>query len=675
MSVVREKSQTIKTIKLISLILRNFKGIRNFTLDINGNNAFIYGDNEVGKTTIFDAFTWLLFGKDSQNKTDFEIKTLDASGEAMHGLEHSVEATLELNNGKRITLKKVYMEQWTKKRGSAKPTFTGHTTDPFINGVPVKNKDYLDRISEIIDEDIFKLLTSLSYFNEQLHWKERRKLLLEVCGDITDEEVIATDKKLKKLPNILGDRKLEEHRDVIAAKRTEINRELEKIPVRIDEVEQGLSDISHIDKNKTSQEIVSLKEQIKSKEQQISRIENGGEIAEKQKKLAEVDTQILQIKNSLNAKVNEQISSKREKLSKVKNEISDLQLDIKAKERGIGIADNEMNNLQSKMNQLRTKWSETNAEEFSFEQEETCPTCGQSLPAEKLEAAREKALAAFNRDKAQQLQSINEEGKRKKEQVEELKTEIYEMSQKVSLLGEELAKKQAGVEAIESEIFDLQQSLKAPEESTGYKALVAKKEAIEGQIEELKKDKQLTINSILDEIIPLREQVAKLETDLASVTQHEKGLKRIDELKEQEKVLAAEFEKLEEELYLTEEFIRTKVQLLDEKINSKFKYARFKMFEVQINGGLKEVCETTYKGVPYSRGLNNAARINVGLDIINTLSEHYGFRAPIFVDNREAVTKLIDTKAQVISLVVSEKDKKLRVELVELDDKRYEEAV
>ena len=104
------------------------------------------------------------------------------------------------------------------------------------------------------------------------------------------------------------------------------------------------------------------------------------------------------------------------------------------------------------------------------------------------------------------------------------------------------------------------------------------------------------------------------------------------------------------------------MQLLEEKINSKFKHARFKLFDQQINDGLRENCETLYKGIPYSSGLNNAARINIGLDIINTLSDHYDFAAPIFVDNSEAVTKLIDVNAQVISLVVSEVDKELRIE-------------
>ena len=120
-------------------------------------------------------------------------------------------------------------------------------------------------------------------------------------------------------------------------------------------------------------------------------------------------------------------------------------------------------------------------------------------------------------------------------------------------------------------------------------------------------------------------------------------------------------ENLEQQLYLTEQFIRTKVQLLEDRINNKFELARFKLFDVQINGAVVECCETTYRGVPYS-SLNRGARINVGLDIIRTLSKHYGFNAPIWIDNAEAVTHLIEIDSQVIRLLVSEQDEKLRVE-------------
>ncbi|HHW94431.1 MAG TPA: AAA family ATPase, partial [Mogibacterium sp.] len=210
--------------KIKSLILRNFKGIRNFELNTDGKDVSIMGDNASGKTSLFDSFTWLLFGKDSLNRADFEIKTLKPDGKPEHGLEHSVEAILQLEDGSQIALKKVFREKWTKKKGSATATFTGHTTDYFIDGVPVQKKEYDARIAEIADENIFRLLTDPRYFNEIMHWTDRRKLLLEVCGDVSDQEVVSSNNGLSRLAEILGKRTIEQHRKVILARRAEINR-------------------------------------------------------------------------------------------------------------------------------------------------------------------------------------------------------------------------------------------------------------------------------------------------------------------------------------------------------------------------------------------------------------------------------------------------------------------
>ena len=203
-----------KELKLISLTLKNFKGIRSFHLDARGENARVFGDNATGKTTLFDSFLWLLFDKDSQNKKDFSIKTLDGNGKEMHNLEHEVEGMFSLD-GRTITLRKVFTEKWTRKRGSATSEFTGHETNYFIDGVPVKKKEYVDRVDQIVKEDIFKLLTSPSFFNEQVKWQDRRKILLEICGDISDMDVIASESKLSSLPGILNGRTIEEHRKEI----------------------------------------------------------------------------------------------------------------------------------------------------------------------------------------------------------------------------------------------------------------------------------------------------------------------------------------------------------------------------------------------------------------------------------------------------------------------------
>ena len=648
--------------KLLSLTLKNFKGVKNFTLDAQGGNVSIYGDNATGKTTLADAFLWLLFGKDSQNRADFAIKTLGADGEALHGLDHSVEAELNVG-GKSITLRKVYAEKWTKKRGEANKTFTGHTTDHFVDGVPVQKKEYDAAVAAVADEGVFKLLTNPRFFNDQLHWQRRREILLEVCGDVSDADVIASDKALARLPEILGNRTLEDHRKVIQTRRTEINKELDKIPVRIDEVERGLPDTAGLSKPQLETEAAGLKEAIRSKEQQIARIEEGGEVAEKTKRLREIEAELFKIQNGYQAGQGKKIQEAQKRLYDAKSKRSETALVIENTQKILEYNTRTIGDLVEKAEAKRQQWYEANAEQFAYEQSDTCPACGQKLPAERLQEAREKALADFNLRKAKRLEEITGEGKKLKARKEELEKESREKQDKLEGARKSLAAIDREVEAAASELEQVNQSLNEYMNDPAYQEKLQEKEAVEAAIRELKEGRTQEIIGIRGEIESLREQLRGAESKIANLDRREQGQKRIEELKAQERELAAEYERLEGELYLTEQFVRAKVGLLEDKINSRFEHARFKLFNVLVNGGIEEVCETLYRGVPYGSALNNAAQINVGLDIINTLSEHYEFEAPIWIDNREAVTRLIPTRAQLISLIVSEPDKKLRVEI------------
>jgi len=647
-------------VKLIKLSLKNFKGCRSFTLETQGNNCSVYGDNATGKTTLYDAFIWLLFDKDSQNRKDFEIKTFDSNGQPVHGLEHSVEAELDLN-GEKLTLEKSFYEKWTKKRGSAEKQFTGHTTDYYISGVPVKRSEYTARIAEIIDENIFKLLTNPTYFNEQLHWQERRKILLEVCGNVSDEEVIASDSSLSKLPEILGNRSIEQHRKVIQAKRAEINRELERIPVRIDEAELALPDITNIIPDKLSENMAKLKAEIQKKNQELARIESGGEIAEKTKQLRELEVELLALKNQHHNQYEAEIQEKQKLLSQAKEKHSDLLASIRGMEKSLELSREELDSLGNRMTTLRAKWHEVNNQQLGLDLDEVCPTCGQRWPQEHLEAYRERALAQFNREKAEKLEQVSAEGKRLKAKVTELEYETTELEKKIAEARKKLKEEEFAIDSYSKEIEFLRSEQSNYDTNSACVAKLAEVENVESAIENLRKGSVDAVAKVKEEIREIELDLATLEQEAAKVKQRKQGQERIEELKAQERELAAEYERLEQELYLTEQFIRAKVNLLEEKINNRFKYARFKLFDVQVNGAVVECCETMYQGVLYS-SLNHGARINVGLDIINTLSEFYGFSAPIFIDNREAVTKLVKTKGQIISLIVSEPDKTLRVE-------------
>ncbi|MGJ9460318.1 AAA family ATPase [Oceanobacillus sp. CF4.6] len=649
----------MKQLKLINLELNRFKGVGKFELNAAGENVQVFGDNATGKTTLFDAFVWLLFDKDSQNKKDFQIKTLQ-NGKVLHKLDHEVEATLEIDNTP-LTLKKVYKEKWTKKRGSVTSNFSGHTTDYFVDGVPSKRKEFEEKVASIVDENIFKLLTNPSFFNEQLGKNERRDLLLEIAGDITAEDVITSNPDLKKLIDVLGKRSIEDHKKVIAAKRKEINQELDRIPIRIDELSRGLPDINGLNKSQVISHMKTASDEMDAKLEQINNIRNGGEVNKLNAVISDIDLKISSVKNEHAQQGQQEVYGLKTKLQEEQSNVSILQSRVSSFEQRKGMNDANMKDIEDRMQTLRNQWKEQSAQEFDHESNCSCPSCGQDLPEEQLEEVK----ANFNRNKSQLLETVNQKGVELKNKLKSIQEENESTVNEIEKLNSQIEEKQKAVVKLESRIKEAQSIVKPITENASYNTLMQDRQATVQQIEQLRASVEESVKQVQQEIQGLKEKHNGLSADLSALNESERAKGRISELEQQEKELASEYEQLELELHLTEEFIRAKVNLLEDKINSKFRYARFNLFKENINGGIEEICETTYEGVPYSSGLNNAARINVGLDIIDTLSKHYGVQAPIFVDNAESITRLIDIDSQIIGLVVSESDKQLRVETKE----------
>lgn len=660
----------MKCIVLERLTLRNFKGIKELVLATNGGDTDVYGDNATGKTTVFDGFVWLLFGKDSQNKADFEIKGLDSSGKVLqHKLEHEVEGVF-LIDGRRRTFRRIYSEKWTKKRGAPIEAFEGHETSYFIDGVPLSMREYKAEVDSIIKEDLFKLLTSPSYFNEQLKKEERRKTLLEVCGDLTDAEVIHGNKDLEKLPAILGDRDIDSHKKVVSTRCTKINGEIKDLPIRISEVQRQMPDTSELDEESLKDDIATLRGRIEAKEAELSRILSGGEAAVKEKRLREIESELITIKNRLQSDVLDQVALKRDVVNRKHIEVDKYRRTIEDKQQRI--VQNERLAVARRQDADRLRQEFSSLKELTFEHPQghdpNCPTCGQVLPADKVKAAHDKAEADFNRQLAERKERINASGKAAVAEAQKFEQEGIRLKGEIDEMKDALAILETELMTAEAELTDLRADVKDPAADPQYASKQAESVEVQQQINDLRASVQDAEAATRIEIRRQRDEITEMEHDLVKFDGFRKAQARIIELEEQEKALAAEYERLQHELFLMEEFTKTKVSMLDAKINSKFRLARFRLFEDQINGGLKEVCDTLYKGVPYDGGLNNAARINVGLDIINTLGEHYGFSAPIFVDNAEAVTRLIDTNAQVIRLVVSEQDKQLRIETAAIQE-------
>ena len=623
--------------KLSEIMLNNFKGIKFINFEFDGNDASIYGDNATGKTTIFDSLCWLLFGKDSLDRADFEIKTL-VNGEPLHNVNHEVEATFSNDDGTGFTLKRIYREKYSNPRGG-ETKLTGHTTDYFINEVPVKEKEYKAFINNMINEDVFKLITNPLYFNEQYSWQNRRKLLLEMCGDVDDESVINSRDDLKRLAQLLNGHTVEEQKKIVAAKKTAINKELDMIPIRIDEAVRNKPEIVS-DKTKLTQDIQVILNGIDELEKEKAIINNGFEATEKQSKMREINRQ-------LEARRSEVLSDyKKDKRALRSNyELSLMQLkSLEAERDRCYDRHNDLNrdiDLENKrIEKLQDEFNSFNNQKFDTV---NCPTCGQPYPDEK----HAELETIFNTQKSTNL----EEWQKLIDSAKAMKQSYMEqqdlMAVKVDGLTNQIVDKQKEYDRQ----FKYYEKLQEPniEDDPVYKDLKAELFILElDDGNEADDDKLLKLDTELKE---LKSKKLVLETELNKFKMTADIDTRIAELEAQRQKLAEEKNLLDETSFLIDEFVKAKVDLLEQSINSHFEYARFKMFNVLVNGNIEECCETTYKGVPY-RSMNNAARMNVGLDIINALTKFYNVTAPVFIDNAEAVTDFIKCNSQTIKLVV-----------------------
>ena len=623
--------------KLLKLSLTNFKNIRQSTFEFNGENKIIFGDNATGKTTVFDSMCWLLFGKDSLDRSDFEIKTL-VNGEPIHKVNHEVEGEFSNDDGTQFTLKRVYREKYSNPRGGD-TKLTGHTTDYFINDVPVKEKEYKAYINNLISDDVFKLITNPLYFNEQYSWQNRRKLLLEMCGNVDDETVIRNHGELRKLLSILNGRTVEEQKKIVAAKKTAINKELDMIPVRIDEAIRNKPEVQS-DKDKLKADIETFNTGINKLEEEAAVIKNG-------LKETEVKSKIRSIKRTIDERRNQVLSDYDKEKTRLRGEYEFALKKLKSieQERDRLIDHNyetgkNIERENKRIEKLKEEFNVFNAQEFD---DVNCPTCGQPYSDDKRESLKE----AFNMQKAANL----EEWQKLIDSAENMKRSYIEQEEIVAVKIDGLTNQ------VEEQQQDYECKFKAYEEleqpdinkDSIYMDLQAQLFLLESELDDT--DTTNSYEAINKDIDEMKVKRTQLVDELNKHELIETIDERVKELEHKQQQLANDKNELDEAMFLMDEFIKAKVDMLEQSINSHFEYARFKMFNVLVNGNIEECCETTYKGVPY-RSMNNAARMNVGLDIINALTKYFKVEAPVFIDNAEAVTSFIHCHSQVIQLFV-----------------------
>lgn len=636
-------------LKKISLV--NFKGVRDYSVEFNEKLTSIMGKNGSGKTTIFDAFTWLLFGKDSEDRKVFNLRTLDAQGNVIERIPHEVTAVISVD-GQDITLSRRFNEKWTKKRGSSVEEYTGNEEERLFNEVPCSLKDWNEKIAAICPEQVFKFITNPLYFTSQKA-DVQRAMLFRMAGGVSDEEVAEGNSDFQTLLAQLTGKTLDEYKREIAAKKRRVKQEIDGIPERIDERKRSVPEAENwsaieaelskfrAELAKIDSKMVDVSEQMK--EFNARKHEAMNELSKIRTKAAERRSQIEQ---KILAEHYEEQSYRNELLQELK-----AQQDVHAHlTRLISSEQTTIDDNAAKVAKLRDEWKQVNSEALTFNDEDfVCPTCKRPLDVEDIEAKQAEMTQNFNLKKASRLADFSANGKAYNTAIEEGKTRL-EVAQKrmaeVELKVAELQDKLSNT--TEAEMPDTTAVVMADET---YQSILKDETRLVAVIaEEFSSEERAVLE---EERRIIQAAIEELTIVLSKRDIIESNNKRIAELESQMKSQSVELAALEGIEFTIQEFGKARIEAIEQKINGLFYKVKFKMFEKQINGGEVETCEAMVGGVPFS-DLNNAGKINAGLDIINAICKSEAITAPIFVDNAEAVNLLLATESQMVRLVVTD---------------------
>lgn len=640
----------MKSVKILRLTLENFKCHRLLNLQFDGLNASIYGDNAAGKTSVYDALTWLLFGKDSagNGEKNIEIKPLDSLGNvADHSAVTAVEAELSVD-GETVILRRTYKEVWSTKRGSSTETFTGNTSEYYIDGVPYKKNAFDDKVHEIVSEDVFRLLTSVSYFAAGLPWQQRRAVLFDMAGTLTDREIMAGNEAFAPLLEAMGKLELEDYKKKLGAEKRSLTGAKTDIPARISECQKTVEDLEGLDFAAAQAELDALNARKESLSEQVLAIENDTALSQKRLQIREAQMDLSALEKENEAYRRSQQNAVVDTVV-IARELDTLRTRLSGKQKLLANEEQFISFTDEKITAARNEWARVSTESFSGG---TCASCGQTLPAEKLQQAME----AFEKNRKDRLHRIENDAAALKQTKEQAAYRMASYLEEISGLEGEIQGKEQQLTAANVNVVTV----------ADMEDYAARKAALAERLDDLTKelaamaDNTIAVKGQLQQqIVQVRQQAARAAETVNKRSMLDYAHKRIETLRQDAKNAAECLEAVEKMLYLIDEYTRYKTRFVEDSVNSLFCLAKFRLYREQANGGVEDRCDVVFDGVPYL-GLNNGMKINVGIDIINALSRHHGVCVPLFVDNAESVTQLGYAGTQVIRLVVSADDKKLR---------------
>lgn len=665
-------------IKITKLELTNFKCFRHKEITFNDGVTIIKGRNGVGKTTIADAILWCLFGKNSQGQSDFDLKTHDDNGHPIPHLDHSVELEFDVSGVNEpsfcYNLKRTLKETWLKKRGSDEQVFKNNTTEYMINGEVKTAGDYKKCISELISEDVFKCITNPSYF-PSLKWQEQREFLSKLAGHIDVEE----NDDFKKLLAYMS----QENSDIIAYRKhlsyqiKQVKDKLEKIPVRLEEQNKALPE--KLDWEQVQSEYDKAKKGIEEVDKKILSIKSGnGQDLKKEELRKQLDTlhaEKNKIENALWKQNHDTISEYDGKIielshrfSSLLNDQRDIEGSVKSFETLIERCNETMRLCEKDAEQIRKEWYENEKSRLKLSEEDSvCPTCGQELPAELYQERITKLNEEFNKIKAEKKEELQKRAEKVKALRSDTEDQINEYKSKKTVAEAKLCEVNDNINAtfVEKQKTEKEKASLPPFDSVvindeKHIELEKKIESILHEIDNASitsEDDKKQLESLAMGKALSEETIKNLSIQMASKDQYDRIQSLIEGINEEQKELVTQLSELERKEDVARRYQDRQNQILEERINEHFSLVQWKMFRTVNNGGDpydEPYCECYVNGVAYHDGLNQAARLNSGLDIIRTLCKHYNVSAPIVIDNSESNLNIIQTESQQIRLEVAD---------------------
>ncbi|MCM1438980.1 MAG: AAA family ATPase [Roseburia sp.] len=660
----------MKQIIIKRLHLINFKGVADLTIDFDARTTDIAGRNGSGKTTVFDAFTWLLFGKDSQFNTEFDLKTLDTNGKIIYQLPHEVSGIISVD-GRDITLRRRLVEKWPKRNGE--PTFEGNKIERFVDDVPCKESEFNAKIAEICDEDTFKKITSPTFFVSQKEPKQKADLM-RMAGEISDADIAAGNPDFEMLLGLLGETKtIDELAREIKVKKSNVKGEIADLPGRIDELKRGIAsrdddfagieaEIARITPERDNIDAQLTDIDTAAKQAADSRYQIATQIANRkialQRRRDEI-TETALAEYRANVRRNEQLDAEIESMKRQRDQYNRV---INADRAALNDLNDRRGRMLAEYKRLTERRNAIAAETLTFNDADfVCPTCHRSFDLADIETKQTEMTERFNADRAERLAAIAADIDANIAVGQRVKKEILDTTANIAATEQKLIELLSAIETKQTE-HDNTPILAAPdvEPIIAADANIIRINADIAELTEQQNAPMPDVTSNRDEFkrqrAELNARIDELKSRLAVRAIIAEDTKRIAERESQYRTLCDELTELEHIEFAIAEFSKAKSEAIDARINGLFDIVRFRWVKYQINGDEKETCEATINGVPY-KSLNTAGRITAGLDIINTICRFEGITAPVFIDNRESLNTIPEMQSQIVNLIVSTDDR------------------